>query len=349
MRRLGAIMTVVALSTGCFPSLPKRPSSLDATDIRIGTGWLERTQLLEDVRLGAINQLLRRSSGELAIVGGRAALFMPARPGDARIVEFSGRFGEVELLDWPDGGIRYLDRGGGGWQTGALIGADGRVLWQPSAGFGMNDIAAGDVDGDGEPEFAVGYNGGGGVHLLDSAGRTRWHEDDGNVWHVEIVDTDADARPEIVHSNAAGEVTVRDASGKVLRRSATEGYLSQFSLVQWPPAQVSLLHAGDGMTRVVGFDGQVRRPFRTPDTTFLDDARGATVRLNEANHLVLIVIQSSWERTQLFVFDEVGTPRYREVLAGTCSALGVRRPDEFLLGCNGRVYRYAKADSKQAS
>src|SRR6185295_3356852 len=110
---------------------------------------------------------------------------------------------------------RYIDRGGGGWQTGAFIGEDGARLWQPDALQGMDDLAAGDVDGDGVPEFVVGYNGDGGIHLHDAAGKRRWREDDGNVWHVEVVDTDGDGRCEIVHSNAGGDLTVRDASGKV--------------------------------------------------------------------------------------------------------------------------------------
>jgi VCBS repeat protein len=166
--------------------------------------------------------------------------------------------------------------------------ADGR-------NFGMNDMAGGDLNGDGQPEFAVGYNGGGGVHLVDSTGRPIWRQDDGNVWHVEIVDTDGDGRPEIVHSNAGGQLTVRDATGKVLRRAQTEGCFSQFSLVPWPTGRAGLLHAGDEMIRVIDFDGQVRSRFQTPDTSFLADAHGALARLGGGDHLVVTEFQSNWE------------------------------------------------------
>jgi hypothetical protein len=52
------------------------------------------------------------------------------------------------------------------------------------------------------------------------------------------------------------------------------------------------------------------------------------------------VFQSNWERTQLFVFDQAGTLRYREVVVGKCVAVASSDPNGFLFGCDGRVYRY---------
>jgi hypothetical protein len=49
----------------------------------------------------------------------------------------------------------------------------------------MNELVAGDLDGDGVLEFVVGYNGVAGVHLFDAAGERRWRLADGNVWHIE--------------------------------------------------------------------------------------------------------------------------------------------------------------------
>ena len=338
------LLLLAIVIAGCVPELPRRPAALDSIGVRVGKGWLEPSPLHEDQRLGRVNQVLRRPSGDTVIVASRA--FVELGEKGTRIVEFASEYGEVELLEWPDGGMRYLDRGGGGWQTGALLAGDGKLLWQPSRGLGMNDIAAGNLEGGDEPEFVVGYNGGGGVHLLDSDGRRRWQQADANVWHVEVVDTDSDERPEIVHSNAGGQITIRDASGNVIRRAATEGYFSQFSLVRWPSDRLGLLHAGDGVIRVVDFDGRVRDRFPVPDASFLGDVRGVTVRLEGVDHLVLAVYQTHWERTQLFVFKAPGTLRYHEVLGGTCAALGTSRSAEFLVGCEGRVLRYAGAGSQ---
>jgi hypothetical protein len=347
------VLGAVAISTACLPvracsSLPDRPTSLDQTGIRLGGDWLQRTTFYEDARLGSVTDVERTTTGEIGVVGTGAAHFLSARPGSPRIVEFREAAGHAELLESAGISPRYLDRGGGGWQTGSLIGHDGAVLWRPDRGHGMNDMVAGDLDGDKALEFVVGYNGGGGVHLLDSAGRQRWREVDANVWHVEIVDTNDDNKPEIVHSNASGQLTVRDASGKVLRRMATEGYFSEFSLVKWPLQRTGVLHAGEGVTEVLDFDGTVRVRLQTPDTTFLSDAHGTAVRLGDADYLALLVSASNWDRTQLLVFDHDANLRYREIMPGTCTALAAPAPGEFLCGCGHQVLRYAASNSAGA-
>lgn len=330
------------LLLACVPRGPERPSSLDQPGVRVGNEWLTKTPLHEDSRLGSVTQVTKRSpSGELAIVGTRAAVFLPRRQGEPRVVEFRIPAGHAELIEWPTGGPRYLDRGGGGWQAGALIGEDGARLWQPEKESGMDDLAAGDLDGDGVPEFVVGYNGGDGVRLLDATGKPRWRQKDGNVWHVEIVDTDGDGKPEIVHSNAAGRITIRDANGKVLRRAEMPGYFSDFSLVEWPRAQTALLHAGDGLTRIVDFDGAVRLSLKTPDTGEFNEAHAVTARFDGGDHLVLAVSELTWDRTQLFVFDRQAVLRYREVVIGRCVAIAAPEPDAFLFGCGSRVLRYS--------
>lgn len=114
----------------CFPNVPGRPSSLDQPGVRVGNEWLDKAPLYEDSRLGSVTQIKKRTpSGELAIVGTRAAVFLPPRQGEPRVVEFRMPARHAELVEWPVGGPRYLGRGGGGWQTGALIGEDGSRLW----------------------------------------------------------------------------------------------------------------------------------------------------------------------------------------------------------------------------
>jgi hypothetical protein len=294
--------------------------------------------------LGSVTPIAKRTgTGETLIVGTTAAVFLPAKDGAAHVVQFKEPAGDARLVEWPGGQARFVDRGGGGWQTGALIGADGSRVWQPEPGFGVDDLAAGDVDGDGVPEFVVGYNGGGGVRLLDAAGKERWRKGDANVWHVEVVDTDGDGKAEIVHSNAAGAMTVRDATGAVLR-SARAGshfaYFSHFSVVQWPPQRTGLLRATDAAAEVLGFDGSVRVHLDAPDVTSLSEARGVAARLDGRDTFAVSVVDSRWDRTQLFVFDQAGVLRYREVFAGKCPAVAAPEEGAFLFGCGARVLRY---------
>jgi hypothetical protein len=181
----------------------------------------------------------------------------------------------------------------------------------------MNDLAAGDIDGDGMPEFVVGYNGGGGVRLLDSEGKLLWHEADGN-----------------------------DRGGKVLRRTSfglglLGGYVSDFSLVRWPPSRIGLLNSDDGSTTVLDFDHKARATLVTANSSSLDEAYGAVARFGSEDYLVLAIVQGQWERSQLFVFDMKGVMGYREVVSGECGAVAAPETDAFLFGCGTRVLRYA--------
>ena len=53
-----------------------------------------------------------------------------------------------------------------------------------------------------------------------------------NVWHVETLDTNGDAR-EILHSNARGQLLVRGGSGDVIARYLPNFYVSHFVLTRW--------------------------------------------------------------------------------------------------------------------
>jgi outer membrane protein assembly factor BamB len=142
----------------------------------------------------------------------------------------------------------------------------GKQLWQSAKRSGVDDCAPGDVNGDGKLEFAVGYNGGGGVCLLDAQGKELWHKMDGNVWHVEILDINQDGRPEIVHSNAGGELTVRNAAGDIYYRAQTAGYFSHFSTGPWPTTAgpTRAIELDTGTVLVINADGSTAAKLSAP-------------------------------------------------------------------------------------
>lgn len=106
----------------------------------------------------------------------------------------------------------------------------GELLWSyPSDKdgqiWGVNDVCSADLDGDGLDELIIGYNGGTGLHVLDSQGHLLWKNTDrANVWHVAAGDVDGDAKPEVLSTCVTGKVRVFSADGKHLRDLDPEFY-----------------------------------------------------------------------------------------------------------------------------
>lgn len=167
-----------------------------------------------------------------------------------------------------DGNYAFMNRGGDGQQVG-LFDSEGRMAWRHGLGLEPvpNDMAAGDLDGDGELEFVVGMSGEGGIRLLDARGKEKWRQPDVNVWHVEILDWDGDGKNEIVHSNASGQVGIRDAAGKLIREMRYNAYVGYFTLCRWPDAAGSWFVLNNNKKegiQLLDFQGNVITRFIAP-------------------------------------------------------------------------------------
>lgn len=93
--------------------------------------------------------------------------------------------------------------------------SDGGQLWSYPGATGIDDVWAADLDADGTDEVIVGYNGGTGVHVLDSGGRLLWKSTAiGNVWHVCAGNVWGEETSQVVAASAAGGVHVFGNDGK---------------------------------------------------------------------------------------------------------------------------------------
>ncbi len=65
--------------------------------------------------------------------------------------------------------------------------AKGHLLWVYDAGHGVDSVWTGPLGADKDLDsVAIGYNGAGGVHVLDAAGALLWKDTSlGNVWHID--------------------------------------------------------------------------------------------------------------------------------------------------------------------
>ncbi|MCK4423106.1 MAG: hypothetical protein KAV18_03465 [Candidatus Omnitrophica bacterium] len=338
-----------------MPEVLKTPGVLKGADFLIKELFFQDESLgdITDIVLGEFDP----SPGiEIGIVGSKGALFLDEQINIKSSIVFSVRAGQVEIIDVDGDNIcEYLDRGGG-WQKVSLMDHKGNTIWTYGGMPGVDDICAGDIDKDGILEFIVGFNGGGGVRLLDRHAKEKWRKPDGNVWHVELIDTDNDGCLEVVHSNAGGEITVRDSQGEIISRANPPPYFSSFSICRWPgkrDREYALL-SEDGMIWIFDFDGTIAAQFDAPECGSLGDARGIPVRIvsGQAEYFAVIVDFGHWERSILYIYNPAGVLVYQEVLSKASTAiaalsLGEDGEDALLVGGNGKVWTYKPKHSEE--
>jgi hypothetical protein len=333
------------------------PKQLGAPAVVTGSEFFSKKLFLEDARLGTVTDILAGKGGstaEITIAGSKGVLFADKNSNVKSSVMFSSRTSHVDIIDvGADGIYEFMNRGSWGCDA-SVIDHNGNAIWTYGGLPGVDDMCSGDVDGDGKLEFVVGFNGGGGVHLLDENGKRKWKQPDGNVWHVELVDTNGDGKPEIVHSNAGGKITVRDHQGKIIRRSAPSPYFSGFSLCKWPTKsdrEYALLSEDDTIW-VFDFDARVVAQFKAPDCGTLGRARGTPVKIKseESEYFAVIVEFGRWEKSILYVYSPSGELLYQEILPEACASIAAVPLDKsetetILIGGLGRVWQYKVRDS----
>ncbi len=328
------------------------PTSLKDPRVEINTVALMKSQALQVAGLGKISDIvkLRRRSSDatsMVIAGSQGAVLTDDRLSVRKTITFDGDLSRVSVIQGdPEGSPSYISRGS--WANKAcLIDATGKKQWSYSGpGTGIDDMTAGDLKGDGTIEYVVGFNGGGGVHLLNADGKKIWAQSDGNVWHVEIVDIDGEGSRKIVHSNAAGKITIRDADGKILSIHKPQTYFSHFSIIDLPEKnRPYLLQNSDEQIWVLDMKGKAVRQLPAP-LSCDGHAKGTMVKLDkDTPYLAVIADQYIWSRSVLFVYNAADQLVYHEILPGTCYSIfalqsEVTSQQSFLIGCENIVWRY---------
>lgn len=314
---------------------------------------LTKKIFLVDTRPGKVTDIVLRNgpggdSMETIITGTKGALFT-GKGMPIKFVPFEERQDHVNYIQLDSGGTHgFINRGA--WCSEArLMDENGYLQWSYGAGLsGVDDMASGDLDGDGVPEFVVGFNGSGGIHLLNKRGKKLWECPDGNVWHVEIADLDGSSRRNIVHSNAGGFITVRDLRGKIISKSKPEPYFSDFSLIRWPDKTKPerLLIAEDNFIWIFDARANVLAKFSAPNTGNLGHGKGVVFTIKGGKKvLATIVDHKNWHRSILHLHDLSGDLLYQEILPESCPAITVLPADETLpgslfIGCEGNVLEY---------
>ena len=329
------------------------PPELSEAKVIVGADKITKKIVFQDERFGIISDLVQKeldskSGIEIGVAGSNGAAFLEEGFKVNDVILFSAKADHVDFIDIEfDGIYEYINRGS--WCSDAsLIDHKGNTIWTYGGSPGVDDMSAGDMDHDGIVDFVVGFNGGGGVHRVGIDGEKLWRKRDGNVWHVEVVDTNGDNILEVVHSNAAGQMIVRNHDGEILTKKDLNPYFSYFSICRWPSKdgqEYALLSENDTIW-LFDFAGNSVKQYKAPYCGDLGDARGTTVlNAGGTNDFVVVVNFHNWQRSILYWFDSKGALIYQEILAEQSAAIAsfeINRSgyESMLLGGNGKVWKY---------
>jgi peroxiredoxin len=197
----------------------------------------------------------------------------------------------------------------GRWSSDLIAAnVDGNQIWSYPQGDGIDDVWAADLDGDGQDEVIVGFNGGTGLHVLDAAGKPRWKNTDlGNVWHVSAGDMDGDGTLEVVTTSAQGDAHVFAANGEHVKDISMPLYANMIRTAKIDGADKAAVavvagsgEAGEELT-AVDLAGKSRWTIQLPlvETAHVDSMSIATDKpwaaVGMRDGLIHVVVLSSGE------------------------------------------------------
>lgn len=353
---IAVVLVIIVIPVALFfigraiaPSM-QRPGALAKPAIVVGSGLMSTSVLTRTNDIGQITDIVCSKPSQIIAAGTKGAVDIETTSGKiTSTVRWSETRGNVTVVTTSSGTCNFLNHGSWG-NDSTLFDRTGKTLWSYGGSPGVDDAVAGDVNGDGKLEYAVGFNGGGGVHLLNSSGKKMWSYSDGNVWHVEMVDTDGDGRPEIVHSNAAGMLTVRNAAGKITMQNKAPSYFSHFSICHWPThaSNQYALQSDKDAIWVIDFTGNSVARLDAPNCGKLGSAKGLPISFKKGKSEYFAVLASfeHWQASVLYIYDSSKKVIYEEIMPGLFSSIASlpatgSHPGSLLVGGDNKILKYS--------
>lgn len=238
----------------------------------------------------------------------------------------------------------------------------------------IQEITAGDVDGDGVVEFVAGwgYEPWKGIELFDRSGKSRWRlQEEFLPGPFEIVDYDGDGKIEIIEKEGMS-LKIRDAQGNVINNPAMPVYLWHLSLCPRPGGEgpPQNLAVREGSSWLIDLDGKNFTRFDAPlseiklqktrrsqlpgtdefviDTEQVFRAKGAWIKLkkDQPKFLAVIATFATIDRSLFYVYDQQSKLIYHEILPEDCNSIAVLESEsgngaeDVLVGGETTVWRY---------
>lgn len=374
-----AILLLLIVGVGAFlyhkiqPSIREAKARVEAKRKMLqprlisGEGNFEKRTFYSSEGLGNISQInvgwpADREGADIAVVGNHGADFIDSSGQMKNQVRFSiDQYSPVVVArTGSNGKYGYLTRGESWAAPATLIDEQGHVSWQYKDWMGVDDSAAGDVFGNGQLSIVVGINGAGGLVLLDGQGKKLWGKVEANVWHVEMLDTNGDGRDEVLHSDAKGQLLVRNEKGDVISRYLPGTYVSFFALTRWGgetrPSHIliPISKGSEGEEKpefvVLEANGNKIKEMDSPLGNLFTRLSATPIRFGKGTPVFAILQNDSpSDRSLLVLYAEDGQIVYQEILGESClglAALPTADGERLLVGCGSKILEYSPLRSK---
>jgi hypothetical protein len=368
------ILVLMLVGVGTFLYLKLRPSIREAEAraeaaekilqprILDGNGKFKGRAFYTAEGLGDISQIAvgwpaDREGADIAVAGSHGADFISSAGEGKKKVRFSiVQFCPVTLARMsPTGEYGYLTRDESWAVPATLFNKEGNVSWRSKGNWpGVDDSAPGDVQGDGKLSVVIGFNGGGGIALLDEQGKQLWKKGDTDVWHVDMLDANGDGREEILHSNARGQLLLRDGNGAVTAQYLPGYYISNFALTRWGeetrPAHILVptSESREGCCKpivlILDAKGRTVTKLDLPLGNLFTRFSATPIRFGKNDeYFAILENRSTSNRSMLLLYDKDGQIVYQEILGESCLGLApLPRKDgeRLLVGCTEKILEY---------
>lgn len=179
--------------------------------------------------------------------------------------------------------------------------------------------------------------------------------DDANIWHVEALDANGDGHEEIVHSNAGGQLLVRDGNGEVIARYFTGSYVSHFVLTRWGselqpthilvPTSESRGSCCKDTFVILDALGKKVAELDSPLGHLFHRFSATPIRFEHgAENFAVLEDYPPGHRSMLLLYGNDGQTVYQEILGESClgmAAFPSKDGETLLVGCSAKIWEYA--------
>jgi hypothetical protein len=282
----------------------------------------------------------------------------------AAIVEYVN---EIRFVFIPSKGS-YFVYNNGSWDdedTLALFDLTGKRLWAFDSPDGPASMEAGDLDGNGNPEFCIVYSDDEyddveTLIVLDADGQELWRKEIQYTWDFTVADITGDGLADICVLNNQDLLAIEtsnDATKPISEAAIPDASL--LTTVKWPasdPEKENILLVLDGKFQIIDAFGNTVQAMTAPDLDYPNDIRAASISFEAGGpkHLAVIANGGYYPDyfTQFYVYDPNGELLYYEVLGSYTAALtpifSETGQGRIILGGEDRLFEYALADSSSA-